>query len=59
MKYQRDGIYKVDDAYIDFENMRFTGNSSKRSEKARNTLRRHGIRFKVDNIDGEYREWSL
>ena len=58
MKYQRDSIYKVDDAYIDFENLQFTGNSSKRSERARNILRRHGIRFKVDIIDGEYREWS-
>jgi len=57
MKYHGDSIYKVDDAYIDFENMRFTGNSSKRSERARNILRRYGIRFKVDVIDGEYREW--
>ncbi len=57
MKHQGDGIYKVNDAYIDFQNMRFTGNSSKRSERARNVLRRYGIRFKVDVIDGEYREW--
>ncbi len=58
MKHQGDGIYKVDDAYIDFENLRFTDNSSERSERARNVLRRHGIRFKVDIMDGEYREWS-
>ena len=43
---------------FDFENMQFTGNSSKKSERARNILRRHGIRFKVDIIYGEYREWS-
>jgi len=59
MECERDGVYKVDDARIDFENMWFTGNSSKKSERARNILRRHGIRFKVDIIDGEYREWSL
>jgi acetyltransferase-like isoleucine patch superfamily enzyme len=57
MKRQRDCIYKVDVAYIDFENMQFTGNSSRKSERARNVLRRHGIRFKVDILDGEYREW--
>jgi acetyltransferase-like isoleucine patch superfamily enzyme len=59
MECERDGVYKVDDARIDFEKMWFTGNSSKKSERARNILRRHGIRFKVDIIDGEYREWSL
>jgi len=57
MKHQKDGIYKVDNAHIDFEKMQFTGNSSKKSERARNILRRHGIRFKVDVVDGEYREW--
>jgi acetyltransferase-like isoleucine patch superfamily enzyme len=57
MKHQRDGIYKVDDAYVDFENVRLTGNSSKRSERARKILRRHGVRFKVEVIDGEYMEW--
>jgi len=59
MEYQRDGVYKVEAAYIDFENMQFTGNASKKSERARNILRRHGIRFKVDITDGEYTEWSL
>jgi len=57
MEHQRDCIYKVNAACIDFENMQFTGNSSQKSERARNILRRHGIRFKVDIIDGEYREW--
>jgi len=57
MEYQRDCIYKMDAARIDFENMQFIGNSSQKSERARNILRRHGIRFKVDIIDGEYRKW--
>lgn len=58
MKHQRGCMFTVDRAYIDFENMRFTENSSKRSERVRNVLRRYGIRFKVDVVDGEYKEWS-
>jgi len=58
MEYQKDGVFKVDNAYIDFENMQFSGNSSEKSERARDVLRRHGIRFKVDVIGREYKEWK-
>jgi len=58
MEHQRDCVFKVDNAYIDFENMQFKGDSSEKSERARNILRRHGIRFKVDVVDGEYKEWK-
>ena len=58
LEYHKDCIYKVDNAHIDFENVQFRGNCSEKSERARNILRRHGIRFKVDIIDGEYSEWS-
>lgn len=57
LEHRRGCTYTVDGAYIDFENMQFTGNSSQKSERARNILRRQGIRFKVDSVDGEYREW--
>lgn len=58
MEHQRDRIFKVGNAFIDFENMQFTGCSSERSERARNILRRNGIRFKVDIVDREYKEWK-
>ena len=58
MEHQKDCIFKVGNASIDFENMQFTGRSSERSERARNILRRNGIRFKVDIVDREYKEWK-
>jgi len=58
MEHQGNCVFKVDKAYIDFENMQFTGNSSEKSERSRSVLRRNGIRFKVDVVDGEYRKWK-
>lgn len=50
--------YKVDKAIIDFDQMTFTGIASTKSERARNILRRHGIRFKVEVDHGNYRSWE-
>lgn len=58
MEYLKGGKFKINNACIDFEDMQFTGKSSERSERARNVLRRHGIRFKVDIVEGEYAEWK-
>ena len=33
------------------------GGSNNLSERARELLRRHGIRFKAEIVDGEYRQW--
>jgi len=58
MEYLKGGKFKINNACIDFEDMQFTGKSSERSERARNVLRRHGIRFKVDIVEGKYAEWK-
>jgi acetyltransferase-like isoleucine patch superfamily enzyme len=48
---------EVDKAIVDFEKMTFTGKATTKSEKARNILRRYGIRFKVEIVNGEYKPW--
>jgi len=50
--------YSVDGAIIELEKMQFSGLASEKSERARNILRRHGIRFKVDVVNGQYVEWK-
>jgi acetyltransferase-like isoleucine patch superfamily enzyme len=57
MALQSDCTFRIDSAVIDFESMRFSGRSSEKSERARNILRRHGIRFKVDVVGNTYTEW--
>jgi acetyltransferase-like isoleucine patch superfamily enzyme len=52
------GIFKVDNAYVDLNNHTFIGKVSQKSERCRNIFRRNGIRFKVENIDGEYFPWN-
>lgn len=44
-------IFSCDDRVI-------TGEVTKASEAARNQLRRRGIRFRYEPVDGEYRPWS-
>ena len=34
------------------------GPVTQKSERLRNQLRRHGIRFRYEAIDGEYRPWT-
>ena len=58
MVFQSDCTFRIDSAVVDFESMRFSGRSSEKSERARNVLRRHGIRFKVDVVDNTYVEWT-
>jgi len=58
MEYLKGGKFNINNACIDFEDMQFIGKSSEKSERARNVLRRHGIRFKVDIAEGEYTEWK-
>jgi len=52
------GMYKVDDVCINLINHSFVGKVSSKSERCRNLLRRWGIRFKVENIDGVYNDWN-
>lgn len=55
----KDGLaYSVDGASIDFGNMSFEGEATHKSERARNILRRHGIRFKVEVDEGIYKRWD-
>jgi len=54
---QNDYKLGIDAAVVDLESMKFNGKSSEKSERARNILRRHGIRFKVDIVDNTYTEW--
>ena len=58
MELQSDCTFRIDSALVDFESMRFSGRISEKSERARNILRRHGIRFKVDVVDNTYSEWK-
>lgn len=58
MALQNDCTFRIDSAVVDFGSMRFSGRSSEKSERARNILRRHGIRFKVDVVDNTYIEWT-
>jgi len=58
MTIQTGCTFRIDSALVDFQSMRFSGKSSRKSERARNILRRHGIRFKVDVIDNTYTEWT-
>lgn len=48
---------RVDRATFDFKRKSVAGRVSTRSEQARNYLRRHGIRFKVETDTGEYEPW--
>jgi acetyltransferase-like isoleucine patch superfamily enzyme len=51
-------LFQVAEASVDFERMLFTGKASEISERARNILRRNGIRFKVDIEGGHYATWN-
>jgi len=50
-------VCEVDKAIVDFDKMTFIGKATKKSERTRNILRRHGIRFKVEVENGEYKPW--
>ena len=58
LKYKKELLYLINKATIDFDRMTIKGKVTKKSERARNILRRHGIRFKVENINGEYSYWK-
>ncbi|MFA4876133.1 MAG: hypothetical protein WC586_01865 [Methanoregula sp.] len=58
LKTEKPGIYKIDKAFINLIEHSFSGEISPKSERCRNLLRRWGIRFKVDCIEGEYHPWS-
>ncbi|MFA5216892.1 hypothetical protein [Sulfuricurvum sp.] len=53
-----DLTYRIDNAYFHFDLMVIEGEVTKISEKARNLLRRHGIRFAVDTESGKYTMWG-
>jgi len=48
---------RVEGAEFDFAKRTVTGAVSSRTEQARNHLRRHGIRFKVETESGRYEPW--
>jgi acetyltransferase-like isoleucine patch superfamily enzyme len=58
LKIDASGIFKIDKACINLIDHSFSGKVSPKSERCRNLLRRWGIRFKVDCIDGEYHPWQ-
>src|SRR5205823_2406273 len=55
----QDGLrFSFGDSLFDFGAMSVTGPVTAASERARNILRRHGIRFKVDTDTGVYQAWE-
>ncbi len=48
---------KVGSATFDLHKRTIQGDCNESSERARELLRRHGIRFKAEAVDGEYRQW--
>jgi UDP-3-O-[3-hydroxymyristoyl] glucosamine N-acyltransferase len=52
-----DGLECGDTRFL-FGNRVITGLVSEASEAVRNQLRRHGIRFRFEPWDGEYRQWT-
>lgn len=48
---------RVEGAEFDFAARQVSGPVSKASERARNLLRRHGIRFRVEADSGQYEPW--
>jgi len=49
--------YSCYNVIFNFKNMKVEGKISKNSERTRNILRRHGIRFKVEQYNGLYKMW--
>jgi acetyltransferase-like isoleucine patch superfamily enzyme len=52
------GRFVVEDAVFSLDDRVITGVVSQASEVARNQLRRRGIRFRYEAVDGEYRPWD-
>lgn len=48
----------VSTASFDLKQKTIRGHADTVTERARNLLRRHGLRFKVDVVENEYRPWS-
>jgi hypothetical protein len=52
------GRMTVEGAVFDLDARTITGEAGKAAEAARNQLRRRGIRFRYEVVDGVYRAWS-
>lgn len=54
-----EGSYRIDGGTIfDLDRRRIEGQSDDFTETLRNQLRRNGIRFRYESIDGAYRPWA-
>jgi acetyltransferase-like isoleucine patch superfamily enzyme len=51
-------IYRVDSAAFNLSDMSIDGKSSTSTERAKNILRRFGIRFKYEIVESEYSRWA-
>ena len=51
-------IVEAGGAHFDFGAMTVHGSVSEASENARNYMRRHGVRFKVETASGRYEPWK-
>lgn len=58
LHHKKDGIYAVDQAEVDFDLMALAGRATPASERCRNVLRRWGIRFRYEAVDGSYAPWA-
>ncbi len=52
------GLLRIDDAVFSLDERTVTGAATKASEMARNQLRRRGVRFRYEVVDGAYRPWE-